>query len=272
MARLPLDALQAMLIASIQALDVEKVQACLELGGERISRLDETHVYPAIWRAAHQAPGQDTEGRCERNETVAVILDKVCAAGLNPLSDNQLALAPYVVDWSNYRPPWSGLEHLVEREGFRTPAGGGWLHALCQNGSFNLRAILRCLVARGFPAIGQGGQSFWTDRDQNGLTPIELLWVDGGWEDRGARAHETMKPPGEVAVEITAWCADCGMNPFLDTPLLIDGMLGVLPTQAFQPATSRGMLLELVALWRRNRLSGYVGSKRRPDDHQGRAL
>lgn len=170
MARLPLDALQAMLIASIQALDVEKVQACLELGGERISRLDETHVYPAIWRAAHQAPGQDTEGRCQRNEIVAVILDKVCAAGLNPLSDNQLALASYVVDWSNYRPPWSGL----------TPGGAG------------------------------------------GLPYASRWWL-------------ASRPVPERLIQL-----------------------------AGHPAVP--------ARWRRNRLSGYVGSKSRPDYHQGRAL
>lgn len=255
-------------MASIQDLDADRVQACLKLGGDRIRLLDETQIYPAIWRAGYQAQSEKGAKSDQRNATLALILDKVCAAGLNPLSDSQLALAPYVVDWANDRPPWAALELLVEREAFRTPSGGGWVHALCQNGSFNLRAILRCLEARGLPSIGPGGQAFWKHRDQCGLTPIELLWVDGGWEDRGARAYGTMKPPGEVAVEITAWCADCGMDPFDDTPALIGGMLGVLDTPAFQPATSRGMLLELIASWRRNRLSGWVNS-RPPSEESG---
>ena len=262
----------APLMLAIQALDVPGVTRALVMS-RKTGLWDEEDVFGQLWRSAHREGAHSQIDRNTRDRAAADILHAICDAGFNPLLDNQMALAPYVSDWATEKGAWKNLEALVNENGFKTPAGGGWLHALCENGAFNLRAIHKAAEQRGYPNTSLSGSAdFWTKQDNNGLTPLEVFWWHGGWEERGTRACGIGMPPGEAAVLITQWCKSCGMNPEQHAPRLTEGMRHALDSSALQTETSQNQLLRLLAQWRRERLSSLIGGYQEDNADETRAL
>ena len=245
----------APLLAAINTLDEALVME--ELAKGRVTTLfEETEVYSQLWRAAHHDGTNAKLPPKARETAAAAILRMLCESGINPLIDTQMALSPYIVDWARQLGAWKDLELLVNQNSFTTTNGGGWIHALCENGAFNLRAIITWLERAGYPGKDNGkGAELWSRKDREGLSPLEVLWIRGGWADRGSRPCGTGQPPGDEAIAITQWCKENGMDPEKHTPQLTFGMRSAMDTPAFNaPNGVHCRLQQMLAQWQRERL------------------
>lgn len=205
------------LLFSIRALDCEGLVKILTPHPLQYSWLQESDIFHSLWQASHNGVGHEAQyDTQQRRKRVKIILRQLLSSGINPLNVPHFGGMPYVANWSMHHAGWGELAKLCHQHDMKTPKGGNFLHALCEQGLSAVKMIQRYMTAFGYPQAPDNPHSPWLELDQHGQTPCHVLWQIPHlriWDNSGDL---------QAALQFTQWCVNQGVNPVARYPSLLE--------------------------------------------------